>query len=169
MRARSSIRTGNWAAIGSSPLATRPADHSAWALLAAPVALPAGVLSDASNPRKRTYLGAVYGVVSWWSAEGREIDRARRALRLGRLEISDREHAFAATIRCAAQPAKADKRIRSKWSRLMRYAAVYKSDSEALGQFIQRKRGINACAARFTRCLGRYKANRSQRRSAGEW
>jgi hypothetical protein len=50
MRARSSIRTANWAAIGSSPLATRPADHSAWALLAAPVALPAGVLSDASNP-----------------------------------------------------------------------------------------------------------------------
>jgi hypothetical protein len=30
----------------------------------------------------------------------------------------------------------------------MRYAAVYKSDSEALGQFIRRKGGINACAGR---------------------
>jgi hypothetical protein len=36
----------------------------------------------------------------------------------------------------------------------MRCAAVYKSDSEPLDRFIQRKGGINACAARFTRCLG---------------
>jgi hypothetical protein len=28
------------------------------------------------------YLSAVYGLVAWWTAEGREIDRARRALRL---------------------------------------------------------------------------------------
>jgi hypothetical protein len=29
----------------------------------------------------------------------------------------------------------------------MRYAAVYKTDSEPLGQFIRRKGGINECAA----------------------
>jgi hypothetical protein len=52
-----------------------------------------------------------------------------------------------AVIACTADPAKADKRTRSKWSRVMRYAAVYKSASEALDQFIQRKGGINACAA----------------------
>jgi hypothetical protein len=46
---------------------------------------------------------------------------------------------FAAVIPCTADPAKADKRTRSKWSRLMRYAAAYKPDSEALDQFIQRK------------------------------
>jgi hypothetical protein len=51
-------------------------------------------------------------------------------------------------------PAKADKRTRSKWSRVLRYPAVYKPDSERLDQFIQRKGGINACAARFSRCLG---------------
>jgi hypothetical protein len=28
------------------------------------------------------YLTAVYGLVAWWAAEGKEIDRARRALRL---------------------------------------------------------------------------------------
>jgi len=46
--------------------------------------------------------------------------------------------------------------------------AVYKPDSELLDQFIKRKGGINACAARFTRftrCFGRDKATRSQRRS----
>jgi hypothetical protein len=107
---------------------------------------------DAQSSRDRNaiyaYLSAVYGLVAWWTAEGREIDRARRALRLQRMEISDREDPFAAIIRCTADPAKADKRTRSKWSRVMRYAAVYKPDSEPLDQFVRRKGGINACAAR---------------------
>jgi hypothetical protein len=93
--------------------------------------------------------------VAWWTAEGREIDRARRALRLQGFEVSDREDPFAAIIRCTADLGKADKRTRSKWSRVMRYAAIYKPASEALDRFIRRKGGINACAARFTRCLGR--------------
>jgi hypothetical protein len=113
------------------------------------------------------YLTAVYGLMAWWTAEGREIDRARRALRLQRLEASDREDPFAAIIRCTADPAKAEKRTRSKWSRLMRYAAVYKLDSEPLDQFVRRKGGINACSARFSRRLGRDGATRSERRSAG--
>jgi hypothetical protein len=70
---------------------------------------------------------------------GREIDQARRALRLQRLKVSDREDPFATIIRCTADPAKADKRTRSKWSRLMRYAAC-KPDSECLDQFITESR-----------------------------
>jgi hypothetical protein len=62
---------------------------------------------------------------------------------------------------------KADKRTRSKWSRVMRYAAVYKSDSETVDQFIRRKGGINACAARFARWVGRGRVTRSERRSTG--
>jgi hypothetical protein len=46
------------------------------------------------------------------------------------------------------------------------YAAVYKSDSEFLGQFIRRKGGINECAARFSRRLGRHKSTGSERQSA---
>jgi hypothetical protein len=42
------------------------------------------------------------------------------------LEVSDREDAFAAVIRCTAAPEKTDERNRSKWSRLMRYAALYR-------------------------------------------
>ena len=101
------------------------------------------------------YLIAVYGLVSWWAAEGRGLDRARRAVRLCRLEVSEREDPFAAIIRCTADPAKADKRTRSKWSRVLRYAAAYKSDSEPLDQFVRRKGGINRCAARFCRRVGR--------------
>jgi hypothetical protein len=101
------------------------------------------------------YLSAVCGLVAWWTAEGREVDRARRALRLQRLAVFEREDPFAAVIRCTADPAKAEKRTRSKWSRALRYAVAHKPDSEPLDQFIQRMGGINACAARFSRCLGR--------------
>jgi hypothetical protein len=105
-----------------------------------------GAWADCQASRDRNaiyrYLTAVYG-----TAEGREVDRARRALRLQRLEVSGREDPFAAVIRCTADPAKADKRTRSKWSRVMRYSAAYKSASEPLARFFQRKGGINACAA----------------------
>jgi hypothetical protein len=127
---------------------------------------------DAQSSRDRNaiygYLTAVYGLVAWWTAEGREIDRARRALRLQRMEGSDREDSFAAIIRCTADPAKADKRTRSKWSRVMRYAVAYKPDSEPLDEFIRRKGGINACVACFSRWLARGAATRSQRRSTKE-
>jgi hypothetical protein len=51
------------------------------------------------------------------------------ALRLCRLQISVREDPFASIIRCTADPAKADKRTRSKWSRVLRYAALYRRAS----------------------------------------
>jgi hypothetical protein len=49
------------------------------------------------------YLTAVYALVAWWAAEGREIDRTRRALRLQRLKVSEREDPFAAVIRSTTQ------------------------------------------------------------------
>jgi hypothetical protein len=67
----------------------------------------------------------------------------------------DLEHQRLPSQPGTADQAKADKRTRSKWSRVMRYAAIYKPDAEPLGQFIRRKGGINECAARFTRALGR--------------
>jgi hypothetical protein len=64
------------------------------------------------------------------------------------------------SIRCTADPAKADKRTRSKWSRALRYAAAHKPDSEPLDRLIRRKGGINACAGRFFRYAGRIKPTR---------
>jgi hypothetical protein len=117
-----------------------------------------GIWEDCQASRDRNaiygYLSAVYGLVAVWAAEGREADRARRALRLLRLDVSVREDPFAAVIRCTADPAKADRRTGSKWSRVLRYAAVYKSDSDRLDQFIKRKGGINACEARFSHRFG---------------
>jgi hypothetical protein len=102
-----------------------------------------------------SYLTAVFNLVAWWAAENCALERARKALRLRCLEPSDHDEPFAAVIRCTSDLAKVDKRTRSKWSRALRYAVEYKSSSEPLATFIRRKGGINACAERFTRCLGR--------------
>src|ERR1700732_5316264 len=74
-----------------------------------------------------TYLTAVFDLVAWWAAENRALERAHWALRLRRICPFDDEEPFAAIIRCTADPAKVDKRTRSKWSRLLRYALAYKS------------------------------------------
>jgi hypothetical protein len=75
---------------------------------------------DVQSSRDRNaiygYLSAVYGLVTWWGAEGQETERSRRALRLRNLEVFGREDPFAAVIRCTADPAKPDKRTRSKWA-----------------------------------------------------
>jgi hypothetical protein len=102
-----------------------------------------------------SYLTAVFDLVAWWAAEGRAISRARWALQLQHLDLPSTDEPFAAVIRCTSDPGKVDKRTRSKWSRVLRYAMEYKPSSEPLAAFIRRKGGINKCAARFTRCLGR--------------
>jgi hypothetical protein len=105
------------------------------------------------------YLSAVFDLVIWWMAEDRAIDRARWALRLCRLDLPNDEP-FAAIILCTADREKVDKRTRSKWSRVLRYAMEYKTTSEPLAAFVQRKGGINKCASRFARYLGRHGRNR---------
>jgi hypothetical protein len=101
------------------------------------------------------YLTAVFDLVMWWAAEGRAISRAHRALWLQGADSPTTNEPFAALIMCTADRDKVDKRTRSKWSRALRYAAEYKSSSEPLAAFVWRKGGINRCASRFTRCLGR--------------
>ena len=117
----------------------------------------AWVESQSSRDRNAIYgyLTAVFDLVMWWAAEDRAISRARKALRLQNIWPSDHNEPFAEIIRCTADPAKVDKRTRSKWSRVLRYAMEYKTGAEPLAAFVRRKGGINACAGRFTRCLGR--------------
>jgi hypothetical protein len=100
------------------------------------------------------YLTAVFDLVAWWAVERHAIDRVRWALRLQNFDASKCNEPFAGLILCTADPAKVDKRTRSKWSRVLRYALEHKSHAEPLDQFIKRRDGINSCASRFTR-LGR--------------
>ena len=121
-----------------------------------------GGLSIQSQPRCNLHLSdrrVQFGVVV--ETEKRAVERARKALRLQNISPSDHDEPFAAVIRCTSDPAKVDKRTRSKWSRVLRYALRYKSHSERLEQFIKRKGRINKCAGRFARRLGRFCAKPS--------
>jgi hypothetical protein len=100
------------------------------------------------------YLTAGFDLVAWWVADNCAVERAQKALRLHNLRPSEHKEPFAAIIRCTADPGKVDKRTRSKWSRVLRYALQYKDHSEPLVQFIKREGGINECASRFTWLLG---------------
>jgi hypothetical protein len=102
------------------------------------------------------YLTAVFDLVMWWKAEHHAVGRTHRALWLQGADSPTPNEPFAAVILCTADRQKVDKRTRSKWSRVLRYSAEYKSHSESLAAFIRRKGGINECAERFARCLGRW-------------
>ena len=98
------------------------------------------------------YLSAVFDLVMWWMAQDRAISRARWALRLHGLHLPTADEPFAAIILATADRQKVDKRTRSKWSRVLRYAMEYKMNAKPLAAFVRRKGGINKCALRFTRC-----------------
>ena len=100
------------------------------------------------------YLAAVFETVMAWTLEGRAVNRASRALRLRGYSSIREPEPFAGVIRCTSDPAKVDDRTRSKWSRVLRYAAEFKDPDEPLRDFIKRKGGLNECAARFVRRLG---------------
>jgi hypothetical protein len=101
------------------------------------------------------YLAVVFELVSWWALEGRSVNRARRALHLRGYSSVREPEPFAAVILCTADRDKVDDRTRSKWSRVLRYAAEFKDLDEPLRDFIKRRGGINECASRFARRLGR--------------
>jgi hypothetical protein len=100
------------------------------------------------------YLTAVFEIVMVWAQEGKAVKRANRALHLRGYSSLREPEPFASIILCTSDP---DERTRSKWSRMLRYAAEFKDVDEPLRDFIKRKGGINKCAARFARRLGRNK------------
>ena len=65
------------------------------------------------------------------------------ALQLQHVDLPATDEPFAMVILCTADRQKVDKRTRSKWSRVLRYAAEYKTSAEPLAKFIQRKGRIN--------------------------
>jgi hypothetical protein len=107
------------------------------------------------------YLTAVFQLVEWWAQEEMALKRAYQALHLRGYNSVREPEPFAAIILCTSDPEKADYRTRSKWSRTLRYAAEYKDQKEALRDFIRRKGGINKCAQRFARRLGRGSVHRA--------
>jgi hypothetical protein len=101
------------------------------------------------------YLHIVFMQVEFWAQNPLEKIEALRAVRQQNPELTLPEDPFAVVIACTSDPKKADNKVRSKWTRVLRYAAKYKPEKELLRDFLQRKGGINKCASRYTRRLGR--------------
>ena len=100
------------------------------------------------------YLSAVFETVMVWAKEGKAVKGAYRALHLQGYSSVREPEPFAAVVLCTADRDVVDNRTRSKWSRVLRYAAEFKAPDEPLRDFIKRKGGLNRCAARFARRLG---------------
>lgn len=107
------------------------------------------------------YLDAVFELVSWWAHERKAEEYARRALDLQRPPVPRVSDPFAAVIFATADPEKVDFKTRSKWSRLLRYAKVFKDPDEPLVNFVWRRGGINSCVRRYSRRLRRAVSSRS--------
>ena len=102
------------------------------------------------------YLTAVFDLVSWWQHYGIAGMYARRAMCLKAGQpVEHVPEPFAAIILCTADPKRVDYRTRSKWSRALRYAAKFKRRRVTLEEFMKRRGGLNKCATRFARRLGR--------------
>ena len=101
------------------------------------------------------YLHIVFMQADYWAQNPSEKRDALRAAKQQNPKLALPEDPFAAVIACTADPKKVDDKTRSKWSRVLRYAAKYKPEKELLRDFLQRKGGINKCAARYARRLGR--------------
>jgi len=101
------------------------------------------------------FLTVVFDLVDWWMADGKAKGRARRILIRQGIKPPEVTEPFGAVIIAAAHPTILDKRMISKWSRVLRYAARYKDPAQSLGEFVKERGGLNACAARYARRLGR--------------
>jgi hypothetical protein len=115
------------------------------------------------------YLHLVFMQVDWWERKPDEMREALQAIEQENPSLKLPDDKYAAVIMLTADPKKVDAKMRSKWSRVLQYAAKYKSDKELPRDFLQRKGGINRCAARCTRRLGRKaKAKAISRKSGGD-
>ena len=87
------------------------------------------------------YLSALFDLVTWWAAQDRAISRARWALQLQHVDLPATDEPFAMVNWCTADRQKVDKRTRSKWSRVLRYAAEYKTNVNRLPRSFSERLG----------------------------
>jgi hypothetical protein len=110
-----------------------------------------------NNTRDSVYgfLTSVFEIMTIWQADGRAKTRAQRALILEGCKQPRSIDPYSALMAVAAHPQAIDERTLAKWSRVERYSAEFKLSSTPLRKFVKKRGGINACAALFTRRMGR--------------
>jgi hypothetical protein len=101
------------------------------------------------------YLHMVFMQVDWWTKNPEEKGPELQIYKEVNPGVNLPADEYSLVIACTADPRKIDHKMRSKLSRVLRYAEEFKPPKELLRDFLQRKGGINKCAARYTRRLGR--------------
>jgi hypothetical protein len=75
--------------------------------------------------------------------------KSKAALRLRPNPPQMKPEPFGIMIFCTADPKTVDGKTRSKWSRVLRYAARTKPEGQHLIDFIKSNGGLNECARKF--------------------
>lgn len=100
------------------------------------------------------YLEAVFALVVDCKGRRRTKQLLQRAFQFAGLPFDRNADPFAAVIRCTCEHSVDNKTI-SKWARALRYVAYCKVPRTRLKTFMKKTSGINGCADRHTRYLGR--------------
>jgi hypothetical protein len=112
---------------------------------------------DFQECRKRDavyrYLKAVLALVVQYKGRRRTKRLLRRAYKFAGLPLENADP-FATVIRCTSER-NVDNKTISKWARALRYAAHCKVPQRRLKTFMKKMGGVNGCADRHTKYLGR--------------
>ncbi len=100
------------------------------------------------------YLTSVFGIVTRWRRLNCALNKSRAALRLRPNPPQMKAEPFGIVIFCTTDPKIVDAKTRSKWSRVLRYAARIKPPGQRLVDFVKSRGGINECARKFARISG---------------
>jgi hypothetical protein len=95
------------------------------------------------------YLEAVFALVMRWRRLNCALNKSRAALRLRPNPPQMKAEPFGIVIFCTADPKIVDAKTRSKWSRVLRYAARAKPPGQRLTDFVKSNGGVNECARKF--------------------
>jgi hypothetical protein len=95
------------------------------------------------------YLTAIFRVVTRWRRLNCALKNSRTALRVQAGAAQMKPEPFGVVIFCTSGSNIADAKTRSKWSRVLRYAARAKPAGLRLTDFVKSQGGINECARKF--------------------
>jgi hypothetical protein len=110
----------------------------------------------ASRTRDAVYgfLGAVFEMVMHYKVRRRTKKLLRHAFEFAELPFDRNADPFSAVIRCTSDD-NADSKTISKWARALRYVARCKEPGTRVRAFMKEVGGVNACADRYAKYLGR--------------
>ena len=111
---------------------------------------------QANRPRDAVYgyLEAVFAIVTHYKVRRKTNKLLRNAFKFAELPFDGNADPFTAVIRCTCADL-ADSKTISKWARALRYVARSKEPEAVLKTFMKEAGGVNACAARYAKYLGR--------------